>query len=76
MPVKKLTAKLKENEFYCVRCKQRVICEKEDIYVKIYVNKKTNNDVPSLKCACDCGVPLTKFIKHSKTKEMINKYGK
>lgn len=68
--------KLTERQFYCVNCHKKVTCPANEMYVKIYKNKRVGK-VPALKCECSkCGVKLTKFIKHNAEKRMIDKYGK
>lgn len=68
--------KLKQKEFYCVFCRNRVTCKDKDIKVVVYPNKRVGK-VPALKCKCSvCGTNLTKFIKHDSQDSMIKKYGK
>jgi hypothetical protein len=73
----KLKTQLKENEFYCVKCRKRVKSHEDDICVKIYRNKKIKGGVPVLVSSCNkCDTNLNKFIKHDSKKEMIKYYGK
>ena len=69
--------KLKQKEFYCVKCRRRVTCNTEDICVKIYKNKNmVGKKVPTLFSECPyCETNLNKFIKHDLTEKMIEKYG-
>jgi len=67
---------LKEQEFYCVKCRERVFVEKENMCVKIYKNSRTGLDTPALKGYCfESETNLTKFIKHDSTAKMVSKYG-
>lgn len=70
--------KLKQNQFFCFKCKARCSCTADDMGVKVYKNKKmTGGKVPTLKCKCPkCGTNMTKFIKNADEKKMTEKYGK
>lgn len=73
---RKLTSKLKEDEFYCVSCRGRVKSNGGAICVEIYNNRRTGRSTPALRGQCaKCGTNLTKFIKTSSTSAMLNKYG-
>lgn len=73
-----LKGKLKQQEFYCVSCRKRVKSDADDICVKVYKNKRMyDGKAPALRSTCQkCDTNLTKFIKHSDTKRMQDKYGK
>jgi hypothetical protein len=69
--------KLVENEFYCVKCRHRVKCNKEDMCVKSKLNPRNKVKVHMLKCKCQhCDTSLTKFISADKYETIKNKYGK
>ena len=70
--------KLKQRQFYCVKCRRTVTVSPEDIYVKIYTNKRMyDGKAPALKSQCkSCDTNLTKFIRHDSTASMVDKYGK
>ena len=74
----KLKTKLKQNQFYCVKCRSRTTVSTGDMCVKLYKNHRAKHGyTPTLKSYCmTCDTPLTKFIKYDDTKKMINKYGK
>ena len=63
--------KLKRNEFYCVCCRRKVsqkvdeICFEEDVVgnPRLYSNCRK----------CGCG--LYKYVKHSQTTSLENKFG-
>lgn len=62
---------MKENQFYCLPSKKKVIVPDKDIYVKIYGKS------PALVADCDkCTSKMIKWIKHDKVSAMIAKYGK
>lgn len=69
---------LRQNQFYCVKCRARRTAPENSMYVKIYKNKKmAGGKVPALKAECSkCSTPLTKFIKHDSVDKMVKKYGK
>ena len=71
-------AKLTEQQFYCVSCRQKCTSKADDICVKIYKNKRMyDGKVPTLKSTCSkCDTSVTKFIKHDDTERMQEKYGK
>ena len=70
-------AKLKQNQFYCVKCSAKKTCKKDNIGVKVYTNKRTKTKVPTLKCSCPkCGTNMTKFIKHADEQKLTKKFGK
>ena len=60
---------MKANEFYCVSCKNKVICNTKDIHVV-----KLKNGKPALKSKCKCGCNLTKFIKASSVTKYKSKF--
>jgi len=73
----KLRSKLKQNEFFCVVCGKRVKANADDMYVKVFKNKRVKGGVPALRARCDkCEYNLTKFIKHADKDKMVKKYGK
>jgi hypothetical protein len=66
--------KLKENQFYCVKCKK--IVTGSDICVKIY-KTSTRRMLPALKAVHNkCDTNLTKFVSMDKKDKLIDKYGK
>jgi len=68
--------KLKQAEFYCVKCKKSVECDPAKIRTVMYKNKKTGS-CPALKCMCpNCGTKLNKFIKKDDYDRLSQKYGK
>lgn len=68
---------MKEREFYCVKCKKRVVLPACDINVIIYKNKKSGKTPALTGFHSKCGTKLTKFIKRDPeyVKKMIDKYG-
>jgi hypothetical protein len=57
---------MKSNQFYCVKCKSKVMCEDKHIQMK-----KLRNGKPALKSSCrKCGTTVFKFIKLSDAKKM------
>lgn len=67
--------RMNQKQFYCVSCKKRVTCHEEDMCVEFFKNKKRGK-VPALRCQCECGTNLTKFIKMDDVDKMLDKYGK
>ena len=70
--------KLKEKQFYCVTCRNRVTCHSDNIFLKTYkVKHRTNVQyVPALKCHCPgCGQSLTKFVSLKNERQLSEKYG-
>lgn len=72
---KPLKTKLKKNEFYCVKCRNRVKCDSADICVKKIQNRKIGY-IPALKCHCKCGTSLTKFIRRDQEKDAKRCHGR
>ena len=70
--------KLTQKQFYCVSCRAKKTLKDDDICVKIFKNKRMyDGKVPALRGVCPtCDTNLTKFIKHSATESMQEKYGK
>lgn len=69
--------KLKENEFYCVKCRDSVKCDKSDICLKSKMNPRNKVKVNMLKCVCrHCGTSLTKFISLDKLEVYKSKYNR
>ena len=69
--------KLKQNQFYCVVCNQRVTLPEDEICVKVFRNPRMDGGTPALVGYHErCDSNLTKFIKHNSVDRMINKYGK
>ena len=69
MPVK-LKTKLKEKEFYCVKCRQRCKSNPDSICVV-----KFKNGAHALNGACDnCDCSMYKFIKESDVNKFHKKY--
>ena len=57
---------MKSNQFYCVKCKSKVMCEDKHIQMK-----KLRNGKPALKSSCrKCTITVVKFIKESDVKKM------
>mgnify|MGYP006293895027 CR=1 FL=1 len=57
---------MKSNQFYCVKCKSKVMCENKHIQMK-----KLRNGKPALKSSCrKCATTVFKFIKESDAKKM------
>jgi hypothetical protein len=70
-------AKLKQNEFYCVACRDKVRSDSEDMCVKVYKNKKVKGGIPALISVCNvCDSNMSKFVKRDKKEELVKKYGK
>lgn len=62
---------MKSNQFYCVKCKSKVMCEDKHIQMK-----KLRNGKPALKSSCrKCGTTVFKFIKQSDAKKMKSRSG-
>ena len=74
----KLKTPLKEQEFYCVSNRSRVMADKNDISVRMYKNKKMKDGMsPALYAICkNCPSPVIKWVKHSDVDKLIKKYGK
>jgi len=69
---------MRQNQFYCVKCKGKKSCKQANMGVKVYKNKRMKSGkVPTLKCECrKCGTNMTKFIKHDDQQKLTSKYGK
>ena len=69
--------KLKQREFYCVKCRKRVSVPADDICVTVYKNKKVKGGVPALVGACKkCDTNVNKFIKRNDKDKLSDKYGR
>jgi hypothetical protein len=65
---KPLTAKLKQDEFYCVKCRKRT--KSPDFVVKKIKNSK-RKDICMMKGTCKkCGTNVNKFISKDKYEEL------
>lgn len=62
---------MKSNQFYCVACKKKVMCDSKDTCVT-----KTKNGRSALKSKCRCGCKLYKFISDASAPKMRSKLGK
>ena len=61
---------MKTNEFYCVKCKDRVHLQNENIICTTLKNKR-----PALKGKCSsCKTNLCKFIKSSDEQKLKSKF--
>jgi hypothetical protein len=73
---KRLRGKLKQTEFYCVSCRDRVRLHPDDICVTNFRNKRMEGGTPALVGVCnECDVNVTKFIKHKDEDRLADKYG-
>jgi len=70
--------KMKQNQFYCLSCRKRVMIPADDIRLKIFKNyKRLNGKVPMLKGYCQkCDTSVYKIIKDKAVKSAQDKYGK
>ena len=66
-----MAGKMKQNQFYCVSCRKRVMISPEDICVK-----KAKNGTPMMKAVDKYGHKCNKFIKQSDYSKLATKYGK
>lgn len=73
---KPLKTKLKQQEFYCVKCRKRVKVASDDMGVSVFKNGKTGMKVPALVGDCKCDTTVVKFIKHDDQVKFTQKYGK
>ena len=72
-----LKTKLKQQEFYCVKCRKRVKIDSDDMGVDIFKNGQTGMKVPALVGECKlCNTTVVKFIKHDDQDRFTQKYGK
>lgn len=70
---KPLGRKLKQREFYCVKCRKPVTASASDICVR--KPRRAKSPMMTAYCSkCDCN--LNKFIKKSVASNMTRKYGK
>lgn len=68
---------MKQNQFYCVACRAKVLAKADDMCVQTFKNKRVKGGVPALRANCrKCGYNLTKFIKHADKEKLTKKYGK
>lgn len=67
---------LKENEFYCVKCRKSVSAKKQNMCLKKKKNPRNGMNVFMLKSKCKCGTNLTKFVSPCNASKLENKYGK
>ena len=73
---KPLKSRLKQNQFYCVKCRKRVTSHPDDICVKNIRNRKTGS-IPALKSECPkCGTKLFKFSKRKDATKLRSKFGR
>jgi len=67
----KLKTKLKQQEFYCVKCRKRCKSTKNDICI---VEFKNGSNAMEGQCSkCDC--MMYKFIKDKDVDKLIDKFG-
>ena len=73
-----MTKKMKENQFYCVSCRKRVMQKDSDaICVTTLDNPNRPKGVPALFTGCpNCDINLYKFISDDAKVKMTRKYGK
>lgn len=74
---RRLSRRLKEQEFYCVGERKRVKIPKQDIGVKKFKNRSRKGGVPALvgyskRLKCN----VIKFVKSKDYKRLEKKYGK
>jgi hypothetical protein len=68
---------LKQNEFYCVTCRNYVTEKAADICVKMVKNSRIKGGVPALHSECHkCGQRLYKFIKRDDMAAAVRKFGR
>lgn len=69
---------MREQEFYCVKCRDKVSLPTEDICVKYIKNKRaTGGKVPVLAGKCKyCKINTLKFIPRDMAVKAERKYGK
>lgn len=66
---------MKDQEFYCVKCRKKVHLPAKEIGVVFFHNKK-RGEIPALMGHCrQCDTKVTKFIKESQVPKMIEKFG-
>ena len=77
MPAK-LKTKLRQNQFYCVKCRARKTVATGDICVEEYKNHRARDGyTPALKGYCSkCDTSLTKFIKYKDVNRLTTKFGR
>ena len=55
---------LRQNEFYCLKCRARVRVPADELKVRHYTNKKLRYKVPMLKGLCHkCESTVNKIVK-------------
>jgi hypothetical protein len=69
---------MKDNQFYCVKCRKAVAVAAGDISLVSLKNKKRRSGkMPALKAHCRmCNTNLTKFVKEASVKKLGGKYKK
>lgn len=67
---------LKENQFYCVKCRKAVSCGADTIKLTCFKNKKTGSTSALTSKCCKCGTKLVKFVAKDKTSSLRSKYGR
>ena len=71
---------MKDNEFYCLKCRKNVSIKKEDICFKNYKNSKMINNgkkAPTLVAECSkCDSKMVKFVKHKDSEKLQEKFEK
>ena len=70
--------KLKQQEFYCVKCRKRVKSSPSYMCVKTYKNKRMKGGKSyALRSFCQkCDTNLTKFISPKEEVQLAKKYGR
>ena len=70
--------KLKQNQFYCVKCRKAVTLKPQDIcVVKLRNKKRVGGFMHATRGECGrCGTRVHKFITVASVKATENKYGK
>lgn len=68
--------KLRKNEFYCVKCRDKVKVDHDDICLKKMKNKRRKNGVMyALKSECECGTSLHRFVADDDIEKFKKEYG-
>lgn len=67
---------MRQNEFYCVKCRKIVKVGNDDICLTFIKNKRIGK-IPALKAECNkCETNLTKFVKVDDVEKLEKKYDK
>jgi len=66
---------MKKQEFYCVKCRSKVMCKQNNIKIELVHNRKVKGGIPALRCKCPkCSTQMTKWEKRENILKCAKKF--